>query len=223
MRFKSLGLSVIGVAVATSIAISSTKPNEITGRVVSVSDGDTITVLDATKTQHKIRLNAIDAPESHQAYGQRSKQALSAKLFDRDVRVMMHDRDKYGRIIGDVYIDDRYVNKEMVEEGWAWHYKKYSTSPDLDEAEQKARVTRAGLWGDDLPIAPWDFRHPVLGANTIAQENAADPESVTVYVTRTGTKYHRSGCRHLSKSSIPTPLSEAKTRYSPCSVCKPPQ
>ena len=223
MRFKSLGLSVIGIVLTTSIAISSSKSNEIIGRVVGVSDGDTITVLDATKTPHKIRLNAIDAPESHQAFGQRSKQTLSAKIFDRDVRVATYQRDKYGRVIGDIYLDDRCINKEMVEEGWAWHYKKYSTSPSLDEAEKKARATRAGLWVDVLPVAPWDFRHPVLDANVIARENAAGPDEVTVYVTRTGTKYHRSGCRFLSKSSIPTPLSQAKPRFSPCSVCKPPQ
>lgn len=222
MRTKIFAVPVLVLIAASAFAVSY-RSNEILGRVVGVSDGDTITVLDAEKTQHKIRLNAIDAPESHQAFGQRAKQALSEKIFGRDVKVRWNEKDKYGRTLGDVFIDDRYINKEMVEEGWAWHYRQYSNSSDLEVAEQRARIAHSGLWADAHPIAPWDFRHPVFDAKTVAQENDADPEAVTVYVTKTGTKYHRSGCRYLSKSMIPITLDKVMGRYSPCSVCKPPQ
>ena len=128
------------------------------GSVVGVIDGDTVKVLDSTRTQHRIRLQGIDAPESKQAYGQRSKQALSKKIFGKTVSVKWKERDRYGRIIGDIYLDNRWINLELVQEGWAWHYKRYSNDKRLAEAEVKARQAQRGLWQDAHPISPWDFR-----------------------------------------------------------------
>ena len=188
----------------------------IVGRVVGVTDGDTITVLDADHRQHKIRLEGIDAPESHQAFGTQSKNALSKKIFGKSVSVAWEEKDRYARTLGAVYLDDRWINKEMVEEGWAWHYVEYSDDEDLSSAEQTARAARVGLWVDPRPIAPWDFRHnPGLA-------DAATGSTAAVYVTKTGSKYHRGGCRYLSKSKIPISLERAKQAYGPCSICKPP-
>ena len=207
--------------------------NIINGRVVGVADGDTVTVLDATKTQHKIRLEGIDAPESHQAFGTQSKHALSTKIFDKDVRVEWKSKDKYRRTLGHIYLDDRWINKDMVEEGWAWHYRQYSNDEDLANAEKTARAGEAGLWKDAHPIAPWDFRHnPALAESVPADATTVDPtattkkvtpEEITVYVTQTGGKYHRNGCRYLSKSKIAISLDDAKHRYGACSVCNPPR
>lgn len=127
-------------------------------RVVTVHDGDTVTVLDGAKVQHKIRLHGIDAPELHQAFGARAKKALADKVFGRDVTVRVTVRDQYGREVGDIYIGERWVNLEMVAEGLAWRYSAFSRSQRLAEAEQKARADKLGLWGEANPVPPWQYR-----------------------------------------------------------------
>jgi endonuclease YncB( thermonuclease family) len=228
---KVVHIPVSRLSKADQDFIKSTVPEvqAITGKVVGVTDGDTVTVLDR-KTQYKIRLEGIDAPESHQAYGSKSREALAHKVFQKNVRVEWRQRDKYDRTLGHIFIDDRWVNKDMVKEGWAWHYRQYSKSDVLADAESEARTAKAGLWADSSPVAPWDFRHPGVSAPQAAApavakpevpESTSDKKEETVYVTKTGAKYHRAGCRHL-QSSIPMSLSEAAKRYSPCSVCNPP-
>lgn len=127
-------------------------------RVVGVHDGDTLTGLDDTKTQHKVRLDAIDAPELGQPFGQASKKALSEKVFGNDVVVVVKTREKYGRTVGHVLIDGRDVNLEMLEEGLAWHYVKYDKNIRLSRAEGEARAAQRGLWQDRDPVPPWDWR-----------------------------------------------------------------
>lgn len=132
--------------------------DEIRGKVVSIADGDTITVLDADKVQHKVRLEGIDAPEKAQAFGARSKERLSEKIGEKDVVVTWKEKDRYGRILGDVSLDSRNINLEMVEDGMAWHYKQYSKSKKLAEAEVESRKEKKGLWADKDPVPPWNFR-----------------------------------------------------------------
>ncbi len=202
----------------------------IEGKVISIADGDTLTVL-VGETPTKIRLEGIDAPESHQAYGHKSREALADKVFHKTVRIEWRELDKYKRMLGHVFMDDRWVNKDMVQEGWAWHYRQYSKSEVLADAESDARTAQIGLWAGTDPIAPWEFRHLPKASPPVAKEppqpkveppsKPAEETEETVYVTRTGEKYHRAGCHHL-KSSIPMTLSEAAKRYSPCSVCRPP-
>jgi endonuclease YncB( thermonuclease family) len=196
--------------------------NVIMGRVVGVTDGDTIKVLDSTNIQHKIRLRGIDAPESHQSFGTQSKKALSDKVFNQAVRVEWEQKDHYGRTLGHIYLDDRWINKEMIEEGFAWHYHQYSNDEDLATAQQNAKSATAGLWLDTNAIAPWDFRRNPSLADASSHTTDSAASSTTVYITRTGKKYHRDGCRYLKKSKIPISLDEAKLRYDPCKVCKPP-
>ena len=131
---------------------------EIVGHVVRIADGDTITILDAANSQHKIRLYGIDAPESHQAFGQKSKQHLSSLVFGRDVRVKYKSRDKYGRILGMVFAGSKDVNLEMIKAGLAWHYKRYDATPAYAQAESAAHAARLGLWQDKSPIEPESFR-----------------------------------------------------------------
>jgi micrococcal nuclease len=127
-------------------------------KVVGVHDGDTITGLDDSKTQFKIRLDAIDAPELGQPFGQASKKALSEKVFGKDVVVIAKTKDKYGRTVGHVMIDGRDVNLEMLEDGMAWHYEKYDHNKRLREAEKSARAAKMGLWADGDAVPPWDWR-----------------------------------------------------------------
>ena len=127
-------------------------------RVVGVHDGDTLTGLDESKTQFKVRLDAIDAPELGQPFGQASKRALSGKVFGKDVVVIAKTRDKYGRTVGHVMVEGRDMNLEMLEEGMAWHYEKYDHNKRLREAEQGARTAKKGLWSDVNAVPPWEWR-----------------------------------------------------------------
>jgi endonuclease YncB( thermonuclease family) len=126
--------------------------------VVGVHDGDTLTGVDEDRGQHKIRLDAIDAPELGQPFGQTAKKALSGKVFGKEVIVIPKTTDRYGRTVGHVLIDGRDVNLEMLEEGMAWHYEKYDHNRRLREAEQESRKSGRGLWQDSAPQAPWDWR-----------------------------------------------------------------
>ncbi len=134
------------------------------GRVVGVSDGDTLTVLDAQKQTHKIRLLGIDAPEKAQAFGQKSKESLSSLAFQKQVQVRSSKKDRYGRTVGQVFVGNVDVCLEQVKLGMAWHYKTYQreqTPEDrvrYDRAESLAREQRVGLWQDHSPIEPSVFR-----------------------------------------------------------------
>jgi len=134
------------------------------GRVVRIADGDTITVLDGANTQHRIRLQGIDAPESHQAFGTQSKNSLSDMIFDREVTVEYDKIDQYGRIVGKILLDGKDINLEQIKAGMAWHYKEYQreqspTDRDLyAHAEDEARNARRGLWADADPVEPGAFR-----------------------------------------------------------------
>ncbi len=137
------------------------QPGQIfNGKVVGITDGDTIRILVPTNQEVIIRLAEIDAPEKHQAYGSKSKQVLSDKIFGKEVTVKIVSIDRYKRTVAQVFIGDRWINKEMVAEGWAWQYLQYSDSKDLIQAELVAREKNLGLWADKNPIPPWEWRKP---------------------------------------------------------------
>jgi endonuclease YncB( thermonuclease family) len=136
----------------------------LSGKVIGVADGDTITILDSSNTQHKIRLAGIDAPEKVQPFGQVSKQNLSDMVFGKMVMVDWQKRDRYQRIVGKVLLNDRDVNLEQLRAGLAWHYKKYQHEQSVDDRvryagiEEEARLAKSGLWRVGTPIPPWDWR-----------------------------------------------------------------
>lgn len=138
------------------------------GRVVGVSDGDTITVLDRENVQHRVRLSAIDAPEKAQPFGNRSKEHLSKWVYNRSVLVEWNKRDRYGRIVGQVFIDGRDAGLEQVRAGMAWWYRDYSKeqTPEglvlYEKTEQAAKEGKLGLWRDEAPIPPWEWRRKHL-------------------------------------------------------------
>ena len=138
---------------------------ELTGKVIKVSDGDTITVLDSNNQKYKIRLQGIDAPETQQAFGETSRQSLASLVYDKEVIILWDKRDKYARILGKVIVDGRDANYEQLKKGLAWYYKQYENDlSDEDkeryaEAEVWARNYTEGLWTDSKSIPPWEFRH----------------------------------------------------------------
>ncbi|MDP2100859.1 MAG: thermonuclease family protein [Methylotenera sp.] len=131
----------------------------IEGRVVGVSDGDTLTILDADNAQFKIRLAAIDAPEKAQAFGQRGKEKLSDICYGKHASVTVVDTDRYGRTVGEVVCDGTNANETMIKSGLAWVYRKYAKGyGHLYAFEEEAKAAKRGLWADPNPTAPWEWR-----------------------------------------------------------------
>lgn len=139
------------------------------GTVVGISDGDTLTLLDASKTQHRIRLDGIDAPERTQLHGQQARQSLAALAHGRAARADCPKIDRYGRAVCRVIIDGVDVGLEQIRRGFAWHYAKYAHEQravdraSYARAESEARSAHAGLWSFDNPVPPWDYRRTTRG------------------------------------------------------------
>jgi endonuclease YncB( thermonuclease family) len=130
----------------------------LTGRVVAIADGDTLTLLTPGRRQVKIRLHGIDTPESRQPWGTRARQALSDLAFQKPARVEVQDTDRYGRTVGRVYVGAVDINAELVRRGMAWVYTRYNRDAALPALEADARAARRGLWADPRPVPPWDWR-----------------------------------------------------------------
>ena len=163
------------VFVVLILSIPVALAQNIYGRVVVVTDGDTIKVLSASNIQTKIRLDGIDAPEKSQPFGGSSKKALAKKIAGRDVLVLSKEKDRYGRAIGVVMVDGRNINREMVAEGYAWAYLKYLTDQRVIELESEAKALRAGLWAlqPDQIQAPWEWRADRRSGKAISNANNA--------------------------------------------------
>lgn len=132
----------------------------LSGRVVGITDGDTLTLLDAQNVQHVIRLAEIDAPERGQPWGNRSRETLSSLVHGKTVSVQQTDTDRWGRVVGRVFVDGDDVNRAMIEQGAAWAYRAYLTDQTLIAVEERARQQGRGLWSmsDAQTVAPWLWR-----------------------------------------------------------------
>ncbi len=164
---KNTHFNLVLFAAATMLSVffaAQVYADMLYGRVVGVADGDTVTVLDESNTQFKIRLAGIDAPENKQAFGNKSKEYLSALVFNKQVTVEYSKKDKYGRTVGKIIISGVDANLAQIKAGMAWHYKEYQreqTVADRDlygQAEEDARTSKVGLWNDADPVPPWDWR-----------------------------------------------------------------
>ncbi|QCR21280.1 thermonuclease family protein [Pontibacter sp. SGAir0037] len=144
----------------TPAAAETRTPENIAGdKIVGVKDGDTFELLRDGKTSITVRLYGIDTPEKNQAFGQRARQFASDLAFGKMVRLIEHNKDRYGRTVGTIILPDgRNLNEELVREGYAWHYKAYSKDKNLENLEADARRFKRGLWQDPNPTPPWDFR-----------------------------------------------------------------
>jgi len=166
-------LTIVAVLILYALVLPSLAfPEEYNGRVVGITDGDTLTLLVEGKQQVKVRLAEIDTPESRQPYGKRAKQELSALAFNKIARVQVQDTDRYKRTVGRVFVDGLDVNAEMVRRGAAWVYRKYVLDARLFKLEEEARREKRGLW--KLPeserVPPWEWRH-----NRRFQKTMMDP------------------------------------------------
>lgn len=144
---------------APDTASSSTSGVEIQGVVSSITDGDTLRINNTTGGSDIIRLYGIDAPERDQPYGTEATKALSSKVADAKVRIVVQDTDDYGRQVGTVYLDHRNINLEMVAQGHAWWYEFFvPDNRELRQAHIKAQESHLGLWRDTNPVEPYDWR-----------------------------------------------------------------
>lgn len=166
------------------------------GRCLRVTDGDTITI-DAGGGKEKVRLIGIDAPELQQEGGREARQYLAKRILNRRVTVEGETRDRYGRLLGTVYLGAENINLSLVREGHAWDYKAYSAGPVYTRAEQAARTARRGLWAQQNAVAPWNYRKAERSARRPATP-APRPEAATAlyWVSNSG-KTHKRRCRHF--------------------------
>lgn len=153
---------------------SATAPATASGdKVIAVKDGDTIDLLRKGETI-KVRLYGVDSPEKDQDYGQKAKDYTAQLAFGKQVRLIAHNKDRYGRTVGTIILPDgRNLNEELIRNGYAWHYKEYSRDKNLGNLETDARRFKRGLWQDKNPVAPWDFRKNKVSASDVRKQKAA--------------------------------------------------
>jgi endonuclease YncB( thermonuclease family) len=151
MRARWLLIPVLALAAQAAWA------QVYSGTVMKVADGDTLTML-VDRKQVKVRLLEIDAPELHQAFGQRSKESLGEMCAGQPATVRSTGRDKYGRTLGRVDCAGVDANAEQVRRGMAWVYDRYVTDRSLYALQNEARAAHTGLWADQEPTAPWLYR-----------------------------------------------------------------
>jgi len=138
---------------------TSTETNgSINGKVIKIVDGDTFDILTSNNTTLRIRMNAIDCPERTQDYYQVCKDALGGYIFGKKVSLITYGTDRYKRTIAEVYFGTEDINLKMIVNGYAWHYKKYSSDAKMAQAEEEAKLQKNGLWAMINPVAPWAFR-----------------------------------------------------------------
>ena len=174
---------------------------DFTGKVVSVTDGDTVTVLRG-KEQVKVRFDGVDDPERKQPFGTRARQYVADACFGETVTVREKGDDRYGRTIGVIELaNGESLNLNCVEAGFAWWYRKYAPSnKELADAEAKARKAERGLWADPNPVPPWDWRS---GKKTPSEEIApllSAPVTGDYWLTTSSQKRHRKGCRYYKET-----------------------
>jgi endonuclease YncB( thermonuclease family) len=132
---------------------------QLSAKVVGIKDGDTVVVLDSLNNQTTLRLAEVDCPEKSQPFGTKAKQFTSDQIYRKEIKYVVTDIDRYGRSIAMIYYDDnKYLSAELIKNGFAWHYKRYSTSKELANFENFARLHKLGLWFDLNPMEPWEWR-----------------------------------------------------------------
>ena len=199
----------------------------ITGKVVDIADGDTITVLQ-DKTQYKIRLYGIDCPESGQDFGTRAKQFVSDLIFNIEVKVIVHDTDRYGRNVGQVFYNDLDVNQAMVQAGYAWVYPQYCKKAFCGTwkgLEQAAREKGIGLWSHPGPVPPWEFRRGVRKSPAEKNKDTSNNEEVIYHGNTRSMVFHQPACKHFNCKNCTAVFQDReealKAGYRPCGGCQP--
>jgi endonuclease YncB( thermonuclease family) len=232
---SSLFITTLLVFVCTFVIPCFSKVH--TAKVIGVADGDTITVLQ-DKKQYKIRLYGIDCPEKAQAYGNKAKELTSRLTFGKTVELTAYDVDRYQRIVAVVKVNGVNVNEELIKNGYAWRYPQYckeSFCKDWVIKEYYAKNSGKGLWKDNNPIPPWEWRHSPQKAKQVASNQAGRERQKQAYQQQVFSsggslhgntkshKYHNAGCRWYNCENCTQNFGSAQEArsagYSPCGKC----
>jgi endonuclease YncB( thermonuclease family) len=202
----SRGLFVFALLLTPLPAFSA----DLACKVVGVTDGDTLTCLTQEKRQIKVRLAQIDAPEKAQPFGQRAKQALSDLVFGKQVMLERETTDRYGRMVAKVIKDSQDINLDMVRAGMAWVYDQYAHDQHYFSVQEVARTARAGLWADENPVRPSEWRNGGR-IETIAAAETAEPAKK---------QKSRFSCEGKSKCGQMSSCAEARFYLTQCGVSR---
>lgn len=179
------------VAVLLALILGQTPLKTFEGKVVAIADGDTLTVLRADKTQAKVRLHGIDAPESGQDFGTVARRHLGELCHEKTVWVEPVELDRYGRIVARVSVGSESINVRQVRDGMAWWFRKYAPGDvTFEQAESEARKAKRGLWSAPAPVAPWEWRAGTTLPIEVAGKFVASSKSKV---------YHSPGCRSIPR------------------------
>lgn len=194
-----MAVRTIGILAAAVIALACVTPAGaamvLSGRVVAVADGDTLTLRDASRRPQRIRLAAIDAPESDQPFGAQATEALTALCLGRHARAHAAGRDHYGRVVATVHCNGTNVNAELVRRGLAWVDRQHARrDASLADLEQAARMARRGLWSDAAPIAPWAWRRAEQSAAGTQRAPPPSDKRGAIRGNRRSNIYHLPDC-----------------------------
>lgn len=163
-RAVALALCLLWLSAAPFAAHAQEGERILHGTVVRVSDGDTMDVRLGDGSLVRVRLYGVDAPELSQAFGGEARRYAAATVLKRNVQVHRKDIDKYGRLVGQIFVDGRDLGLELLQAGMVWWYRQYCDDPLYGEAQDSARQQHRGLWGvpGEAPCPPWEYRraHP---------------------------------------------------------------
>jgi len=197
------------------------------GKVVGISDGDTITVLH-NNTGEKVRLYGIDTPEKRQDFGNKAKQFTSNMVFGKSVEVESVTKDRYGRTVGLVYINDQCLNEELVRAGFAWVYIQYckkAICSDWSRLEAATKANKIGLWSHSNQIPPWEFRHGKPQDSRTDYTKQADTQSFVYHGNVKSKVLHAPGCKYYNCKNCTAIFNNREEAiglgYSPCKLCQP--
>lgn len=155
-RYTHIKTALLLLAVALSLDCSAQTTYE--GKVIRIADGDTFTVLTEGNTQVKVRISGIDAPESGQHFGTKSRQWLADRIFGKKVTLEESSKDQYGRSIAKVFCEGRDIGLESIRAGMAWHYSHFNDDEAYAAAQKAAQEESLGLWADKDPVNPYKWR-----------------------------------------------------------------
>jgi len=189
----------------TAFLVTSAAAQTVSGTVVGVSDGDSLTLLIQGNRQIKVRLDGIDAPEGGQEFSRNAKDGLSRLVFGKDVSLHVTGKDRYERTLGVIFVGGVNANLQLVRQGLAWHFKKYSDDRELAQAEVEARAARSGLWSGFEPMPPWEYRalkqtpQGVIGSAT-AEVDSSSATTTGFWLNTNSNARHNSSCRWFGKT-----------------------
>lgn len=200
IRIAFRGWLWLGIAVQIGLPLAAqTAASRLEGKVVGVLDGDSLEIL-VDKRPVMVRLHAIDAPEWDQKRGKEAKKALSQLAFGKQAVVEVKGLDNNERTLGRVKVGKVELNAEMLKQGWAWHFKRFDQDEQLAELETEARKAKRGLWADQQPEPPWEYRDRKKAAEAGEKSKPADDAHEKYWLNVSSNVRHNSGCEHYQKS-----------------------